>query len=174
MTMKIEYDANEYETIELQEMNDNLAFKLVKFNTGIYGIISYNPSSKKEESVILLSPEQDKLSNTLASLGWDGGLGCKSFMVFARDAKKYLENAPSELVVYLGSDAADEYREIITKDQEKTLYEKVAICLEIMEMKFEDSFHYKYGDSILTVFMCVTIIMFIIAIVNSLHLYGVI
>lgn len=64
MTMKIEYDANEYETIELQEMNDNLAFKLVKFNTGIYGIISYNPSSKKEESVILLSPEQDKLSNT--------------------------------------------------------------------------------------------------------------
>ena len=173
MTMKIEYVPDEYETIESQEMNDNLAFKLVKFNTEIYGIISYNPTSKEEE-VILLSPKKDKLSNTLASLGWDGGLGCRSFMVFARDAKKYLENAPSELVVYLGTEAPDEYREVITKDQEKTLYEKVAICLEIMEMKFEDSFHYKYGDSILTVFMCVTVIMFIIAIVNSLHLCGVI
>lgn len=172
MTMKIEYDANEYETLESQEMNDNLAFKLVKFNTGIYGIISYNPSSKKEESVILLSPEQDKLSNTLASLGWDGGLGCKSFMVFARDAKKYLENAPSELVVYLGSDAADEYREIITKDQEKTLYEKVAICLEIMEMKIEESSHSR--DILFTISICVLIIGILIVIVNTLHQYGVI
>ncbi|MBQ6444495.1 MAG: hypothetical protein IJJ11_07465 [Methanosphaera sp.] len=173
MTMKIEYVPDEYETIESQEMNDNLAFKLVKFNTEIYGIISYNPTSKEEE-VILLSPKKDKLSNTLASLGWDGGLGCRSFMVFARDAKKYLENAPSELVVYLGTEAPDEYREVITKDQEKTLYEKVAICLEIMEMKFEDSFHYKYGDIIVTVFMCITILMVLIAIANTLHLYGVI
>lgn len=171
MTMKIEYDADEYETIESQEINDNLAFKLVKFNTDIYGIISYNPLSKEEE-VILLSPEEDKLSNTLSSLGWDGGLGCKSFMVFARDAKKYLENAPSELVVYLGSDAADEYREVITKDQEKTLFEKVQICLEIMEMKFEDSIHYKYGGHILTGLVCFNIIVAGILILNSFKILG--
>ena len=169
MTM-IEYDAADYEVIDTEVINDKLEFKLVKFSSGFYGILNYSPVSNKG-NVILVSPEKDE-DNEFYSIF--GGLGCRSFLVFARDAKKYLDDAPRELVVRLGKDAPDEYREVITKGQEKTLFEKVEICHEIMQMKLEDSFHYKYGDIISTVFMCVTIIMFIIAIVNSLHFYGVI
>ena len=169
--LKIEYQGNEYSVIETQEMDDELHFKLVKFNTGYYGIISHNPITKNEK-VILLSPEKEVDTEKQEYLF--NGLGCKSFIVFARDAKKHLENAPIELVVQLGHDAPKEYREVITRDQAETLYQKIEICHEIMSMKLEDSFYCKYGDSLLTAFMCVTIIMFLIAIVNTLHLYGVI
>ena len=165
--MEIEYSPEDYKVIKTEEMDKELHFKLVKFNTGYYGVMSYNPITD-EEAVILLSPEKN-LDEYLF-----GGLGCKSFMVFAHDAKQYMENAPIELVVQLGHDAPEEYREVITRDQAKTLHGKVEICHEIMQMKIEDSFHYRYGDTILTIFMCVTIILFIFAIVNSLHLYGVI
>lgn len=168
--MEIEYSSEDYDVIETEEMDNELLFKLVKFNTGYYGVISHNPTNQNEE-VILISPEKDKEDNFLSIFG---GLGCKSFMVFARDAKRYMENAPIELVVKLGQETAEEYREIITRDQAETLYQKVEICHEIMQMKLENSFHYKHRDYILTAFMCVTIIMFLIAIVNSLHLYGVI
>lgn len=164
----IEYSSNDYEVIETQEMDEKLHFKLVKFSTGYYGIISYNPTTQ-EEQIILLSPEQDIGNKNISIFG---GLGCKSFLRFAKDAKKYFENAPIELVVQLGNGAAEEYREVITRNQAETLYQKVEICYEIMSMKVEDSFHHR--DYLLTGFMCVTIIMFLIAIVNTLHLYGVI
>lgn len=169
MTM-IEYDAADYEVIETEVINGELEFKLVKFSSGFYGILNYSPSSNKGK-VILVSPEKDE-GNEFYSIF--GGLGCRSFIAFARDAKKYLDNAPRELVVQLGQDAPDEYREVITKDQEKALFEKVEICHEIMQMKLEDSFHYKYGNIIGTVLLCFTIIMFVIVIVNTLRMYGVI
>ena len=116
--IEVEYSSENYKVIQTEEMDEELHFKLVKFPTGYYGVISYNPTTNKEE-VILLSPEKDKGDDTCSIFG---GLGCKSFMVFARDAKKHLENAPIELVVQLGHEAPDEYRETITRDQEKTLY----------------------------------------------------
>lgn len=164
----IEYSENEYTVIETEEIDDELVFKLAKFTTGYYGIICHNPKTGNE-SVSLLSPDKDESQGMFSIFG---GLGCKSFMVFARDAKKYMEKSPIELVVQIGHEAPEEYREVITRDQAKTLYEKVEICHEIMEMKFEESFNYKYGDSIFTVFMCVSILFFIIAIVNTLRLYG--
>jgi len=169
MTM-IEYDAADYKILETQEMDKELGFKLVKFNTGFYGVITFNPSTM-EEVVTLLSPEKDDDSYEVNIFG---GLGCKSFLVFARDAQKYLEGAPRELVVQLGEDAPEEYREVITKDQEKTLYEKVEICQEILQMKIEDSFHYKYGDYVLTGLICINVLLFILVAVNSLKGLGVI
>lgn len=166
----IEYSSEDYKVIETEEMNDELHFKLVQFNTGYYGIISHNPTNNKEK-VILLSPEKDKRDNLALIFG---GLGCKSFMVFANDAKRYLEKAPIELVVKLGKDAPTEYREAITRDQAKTLYQKVEICHEIMSMKIEDSFHYNYRDLILFVLLGIIISSFIVAIVNTLHALGVI
>ena len=165
MTM-IEYDKQEYETLESQEMSEELAFKLVQFTTGFYGIISYNPTSPEKETVILVSPEDKETPSIFRSLG------CESFMVFARDAKKYLENVPTELVVYLGTDAAEEYREVITRDQEKTLFEKVQICLEIMEMRVENSFHYGYGDHILTIMLCLNVFVIVFVIINALQTLG--
>ena len=164
----IEFSPKDYTLIETQKMDDELHFKLVKFNTGYYGIITHNPTTNKEK-VTLLSPDQDKNNDPF---GIYGGLGCRTFITFAKDTKKYMENAPIDLVVQLGHDAPEEYRETITKDQAKTLYEKVEICYEIMEMKIEESIHSR--DILSTIFMCVVIIIFMIAIVNSLHQYGVI
>ncbi|WP_296882232.1 hypothetical protein [uncultured Methanobrevibacter sp.] len=167
MTM-IEYDAADYEILETEVMGDELGFKLVKFSSGFYGVVSYNPLTN-DEKVTLVSPEKDINKDFCFIFG---GLGCKSFIVFARDAKKYLDNAPRELVVQLGQDAPDEYREVITKDQEKTLFEKVEICHEIMVMKLDESYHLK--DILSTILMCAVIIVLFIAMVNSLHLWGVI
>ena len=168
----IEFSENDYTVIKTQEMDDELHFKFVQFNTGYYGIITENPKEKQEE-VILLSPEKGETTqiedNIIASTG---GLGCISYMVFANDAKRYMKNAPLELVVQLGNDAPEEYREVITKDQAKTLYEKVEICHEIMEMKIEESSHSR--DILFTISICVLIIGILIVIVNSLHQYGVI
>ena len=132
-----------------------------------------NKLTQQEEEVILLSPEKGEttqINDNIAAL--TGGLGCISYMVFANDAKRYMENAPLELVVQLGNDAPEEYRETITRDQAKTLYEKVEICHEIMEMKIEESSHSR--DILSTICMCVVILMVLIAIVNTLHQYGVI
>lgn len=166
--MEIEYSPEDYKVIKTEEMDKELVFKLVEFTTGYYGVISYNPTTDNEQ-VILLSPEKDVAGNHEYLFG---GLGCKSFMVFAHDAKQYMENAPIELVVQLGHDAADEYRELITKDQAHTLYEKMEICHELLSMKIEDSFHYKYGDPILTGLLCFNIIIAIILILNSFHILG--
>ena len=168
MTM-IEYDEKNYRVLETQEIDEGLHYKLVKFDTGFYGIISYNPVSKKER-VTLVSTDKDRLLNN--KISWVGGLGCRAFMIFARDVKKYLENSPVELIVQLGHEAPEEYREIITNTQGKRLYEKVEICQEIMQMKQENSFNYKYGDTILTIFMCCFVLFFIIALLNTLRLYG--
>ena len=168
----IEFNPEDYTVIKTQEMDDELQFKFVQFQTGYYGVISENPKEKQEE-VILLSPEKGKttqIHDNIAAL--TGGLGCISYMVFANDAKKYMENAPLELVVQLGHDAPEEYREVITRDQAKTLYEKVEICHEIMEMKIEESSHSR--DILFTISICVLIIGTLIVIVNSLHQYGVI
>lgn len=168
----IEFSENDYTVIKTQEMDPELQFKFVQFQTGYYGVISENPKQQEEE-VILLSPEKGEttqIHNNIAAL--TGGLGCISYMVFANDAKKYMENAPLELVVQLGHDAPEEYREVITKDQAKTLYEKVEICHEIMEMKIEESSHSR--DILFTISICVLIIGILIVIVNSLHQYGVI
>ena len=51
----IEFSKNDYTVIKTQEMDDELHFKFVQFNTGYYGIITENPKEKQEE-VILLSP----------------------------------------------------------------------------------------------------------------------
>jgi len=168
--MEIEYSPEDYKVIKTEEMDKELVFKLVEFTTGYYGVISYNPTTDNEQ-VILLSPEKDVAGNHEYLFG---GLGCKSFMVFAHDAKQYMENAPIELVVQLGHDAADEYRELITKDQAHTLYEKMEICHEILSMKIEDSFTHKYEDHIMIFFMCLFSLFFIIAIVSTLHSHGVI
>ena len=152
----IEFNPEDYTVIKTQEMDDELQFKFVQFQTGYYGVISENPKEKQEE-VILLSPEKGEttqINNNIAAL--TGGLGCISYMVFANDAKRYMENAPLELVVQLGNDAPEEYREVITKDQAKTLYEKVEICHEIMEMKIEESSHSR--DILFTISICVLII----------------
>lgn len=170
MMKNIEFSPEDYKVFETLQMDDELIFKLVEFNTGYYGIISNNPTTNKEE-VILVSPEKDIAGNHEYIFG---GLGCKSFIVFARDAKNYLENSPIELVVKLGQDAPEEYRETITRDQSKTLYEKVEICQEIMQMKIENSFHYKYGDYVLTGLTCLNVLLFIIVAVNSLKVLGVI
>ena len=167
MTM-IEYDETDYKILETQEMDKELGFKLVKFNTGFYGVITYNPTTM-DEVVTLVSPEKDE-DNEFHRIF--GGLGCKSFIVFARDAKNYLENSPIELVVKLGQDAPEEYRETITRDQSKTLYEKVEICHEIMQMKLENSFHYKYGDYVLTGLTCLNVLLFVLVAVNSLNVLG--
>ena len=168
----IEFSPEDYIVIKTQEMDDELHFKFVQFNTGYYGIISENPK-QQEEKVILLSPENGKttqIGDNIIAL--NKGLGCISYMGFANDAKRYMENAPIELVVQLGHDAPEEYREVITKDQAKTLCEKVEICYEIMGIKFDESSHSR--DILSTIFMCVVILCFLIAIVNSLHQYGVI
>ena len=168
----IEFNPEDYTVIKTQEMDDELQFKFVQFQTGYYGVISENPKQQEEE-VILLSPEKGEttqINDNTAAL--TGGLGCISYMVFANDAKKYMENAPLELVVQLGHDAPEEYREVITEDQAKTLYEKVEICHEIMEMKIEESSHSR--DILFTISICVLIIGILIVIVNSLHQYGVI
>lgn len=168
----IEFNPEDYTVIKTQEMDDELQFKFVQFQTGYYGVISENPKQQEEE-VILLSPEKGEttqINDNIAAL--TGGLGCISYMVFANDAKRYMENAPLELVVQLGNDAPEEYRETITRDQAKTLYEKVEICYEIMEMKIEESSHSR--DILSTIFMCGVILMFLIAIVNTLDQYGVI
>ena len=164
----IEFNPEDYTLIKTQEMDDELHFKFVQFNTGYYGIISHNPTTNKER-VTLLSPDKDTNNETISIFG---GLGCRTFITFAEETKKYMENAPIDLVVQLGHDAPEEYRETITRDQAKTLYEKVEICHEIMEMKIEESFHSR--DILSTIFMCVVILMFIIVIANSLHEYGVI
>ena len=168
--MQIEYDPTEYETLETQNMGPELSFKLVKFNTGYYGVISHNPVSNKEK-IILVSPEQDINDEWALILG---GLGCRSFLVFARDAKNYMENSPRELLVMLGREAPTEYREIITADDERTLREKVELCIERMEMKHEDSFFYRHANKILTILWCITVIALIVAIVNILQVGGVI
>lgn len=168
----IEFSENDYTVIKTQEMDDELHFKFVQFNTGYYGVISENPK-QQEEAVILLSPEKGEttqIGDNISAL--TGGLGCISYMVFANDAKRYLENAPLELVVQLGNDTAEEFREVITKDQAKTLYEKVEICHEIMEIKLNESSHSR--DILFTISICVLIIGILIVIVNSLHQYGVI
>lgn len=165
--MLIEYDPTEYTTLETQQMSPELTFKLVQFNTGYYGIISTNPTTQ-EEQVTLLSPENDTGCELF------DGLGCQSFLVFARDAKKYLENSPRELLVVLGHEAPTEYREIITADDERTLREKVELCIERMEMKHDDSFFTKYGDTVLTVLWCITVASLLYAIVNLLRLGGLI
>ena len=41
-------------------------------------------------------------------------------------------------------------------------------------MKIEDSFHYKYGDYVLTGLTCLNVLLFIIVAVNSLKVLGVI
>lgn len=163
--MQIDYDPTEYKTIETQQMEPELTFKLVQFNTGYYGIISTNPNTQ-EEQVVLLSPQKD------TGIEMFDGLGCKSFLVFARDAKRYLENSPRELLVMLGHEAPTEYREIITADDERTLREKVGLVIERMEMKHNDSFFTKYGDRIITVLWCITVVSLIVAIVNILHIGG--
>ena len=165
--MQIEYNPTEYETLETQNMDPELSFKLVKFDTGYYGIISHNPTNDLEE-VVLVSPDKDNDFDLF------DGLGCRSFIVFARDAKKYMENAPRELLVVLGQEAPSEFREIITADDERTLREKVGLCIERMEMKHNDSFFTKYGDTILTVLWCITVCSLIYAIVCLLRLGGLI
>jgi hypothetical protein len=160
----IEYSEKDYDIIETVEMDKELEFRFVQFTTGNYGVINYNPVTKLEE-VILLSPEND---DELFK-----GLGCKSFLIFAKNTKKHIENSPIELVVKLGHDAPEEYRETITRDQAKTLYERVGICYEIMGMKVENSFVYKYGDDILTVLLCLTVLMIIIAIMHAIKIGGI-
>ena len=168
----IEFNPEDYTVIKTQEMDDELQFKFVQFQTGYYGVISENPKQQEEE-VILLSPEKGEttqINDNIVAL--TRGLGCISYMVFANDAKRYMENAPLELVVQLGHDAPEEFREVITKDQAKTLYEKVEICHEIMEIKLNESSHSR--DILFTISICVLIIGILIVIVNSLHQYGVI
>jgi len=165
----IEYHENEYELIKTEQIDTELEFKLVKFHTGHYGIIAHNPTTDKER-VSLLSPEKEPDGEVSTF----HGIGCKSFIIFARDAKKYMENSPMELVVQLGQDAPTEYREAITRDQAKTLYERLEICYEILTMRIEDSFHYKYGNQILTVLICINIILGLVAITSTLHSTGVI
>ena len=165
--MQIEYNPTEYKTLETQNMDPELSFKLVKFDTGYYGIISHNPTNDLEE-VVLVSPDKDNNFDLF------DGLGCRSFIVFARDAKKYMENAPRELLVILGDETPEEFREIITKDDERTLKEKVELCIERMEMKHENSFFNRYADIFATIFLCVTAMLIIICILNILHIVGLI
>lgn len=167
----IEYSENEYTIIQTLELDDELLLKLVQFNTGHYGIITQNRKTNNE-IVTLISPEKGTTKNKNEVTILTGGLGCLSYMQFARDAKHYHENTPIELVVKLGENTSEEYREIITQDQAKTLYERAEICYEILSMKLEDSFHYKYGDKIMTIFMCLFILFFVIAIVNTIRLHG--
>lgn len=167
--IEINFSKTDYEVLETQEMGNKLHLKFVQFNTGYYGVIAENPEKKMEE-VILVSPEKGETNFDEHFI--TGGSGCKSYMVFARDAKNYMEKNPIELVVKLGDN--DEYREIITREDSKTLYEKVNICLEIMEMKYENSFIYKYGDLIQTVLLCIIILSFIFCFLNSLRVLGVI
>lgn len=169
---KIEYDEKDYEVIQTQQMDDELLLKFVQFNTGYYGVITKN-LQENDEIVTLISPEKGettKENNNITIL--TGGLGCVSYMLFAKNSKNYMENNPIELVIRLGQDAGEEYRELITRDQAHTLYEKAEICYELMEMKIEESSHSR--DILSTIFMCVVILMFLIAIVNTLHQYGVI
>ena len=163
--MQIEYNPTEYKTLETQNMDPELSFKLVKFDTGYYGIISHNPTNDLEE-VVLVSPDKDNDFDLF------DGLGCRSFLIFARDAKKYMENSPRELLVVLGQEAPREFREIITADDERTLREKVGLCIERMEMKHDDSFFVKYGDRIITVLWCITVISLIVSILDILHTGG--
>lgn len=170
MTMnQIQYNPEDYELLKTQEMDNELVFKLVKFSTGHYGILTYNPIIDAEK-VILLSSDKDEFigDSKLPGLIF-GGAACHSFLVFAEQAKKYAEEAPMELVVNLGTDAAEEYREVITREQAKTLYEKVEIYYEIMNMKMEDSFIYPHGDTIQVVLICFTVVMVGVAIMNTLH-----
>ena len=165
--MKIEYDPTDYEVVETQNMDPELTFKMVKFTTGYYGIISHNPTNDLEE-VVLVSPDKGNDFDLF------DGLGCRSFIVFARDAKKYMENAPRELLVILGNETPEKFREIITKDDEHTLKEKVELCIERMEMKHENSFFNRYADMFNTIFLCINGMLLIIIIVNILHIGGLI
>ena len=85
-----------------------------------------------------------------------------------------METAPRELLVVLGQEAPSEFREIITADDERTLREKVELCIERMEMKHENSFFNRYADIFATIFLCVTAMLIIICILNILHIVGLI
>lgn len=175
MTMnQIQYNPNDYEVLKTQEMDEELVFKLVRFSTGYYGVLSYNPLLDAENVLLISHDKDDAESNNDEELALFKGLACQSFLIFAKDAKKYLEKAPLELVIRLGENADEEYREVITREQGETLYEKAGICYEIMNMKMEDSFHYKYGDYVLTGLICLNVLLFILVAVNSLKSLGVI
>ena len=85
----IEYSSNDYEVIETQKMDDRLEFKLIKFHTGYYGVMSHDPLTDKEE-IILISPKKDK-KDDFASIF--GGWGCRSYLLFARDANNYYKHS---------------------------------------------------------------------------------
>lgn len=175
MTMnQIQYNPNDYELIQTQEMDEELVFKLVRFSTGYYGVLSYNPLLDAENVLLISHDKDDAESNNDEELALFKGLACQSFLIFAKDAKKYLEKAPLELVIRLGENADEEYREVITREQGETLYEKAGICYEIMNIKMEDSFMFKHGDTIQVVFICFTVVMCGVAIINTLHVMGVI
>ena len=72
-----------------------------------------------------------------------------------------------ELVVAVDPKNQEIYRETITGDQAKTLLEKVEIARELVELKRENSWQFKYENYILTILILICISCFVIAI-----LYG--
>lgn len=162
----ITYNPSTQEIVEELKLEDDYGFQLVKFNNNLFGINYINPVKGIAETVMI---------STDAGIN----IGPISFLRFAEEAYKLegidfdeIENV--ELAIFVDPENREVYRETITKNEAKTLLEKLEIARELAEIKRENSFQYRYGDIIMLILIGITLFCFILAILNTFHLWGMI
>lgn len=162
----ITYNPSTGKIIEELKLQDDYGFQVVKFKNNIYGINYINPTKGIQETVMV---------STDAGIN----IGPISFLRFAKEAYKLeaidiseIENV--ELAIYVDPENKEIYRETITQNEAKTLIEKLEISRELAEIRRENSWQYKYGDNIMLILIAISVFCVILAILNTLHTYGVI
>lgn len=162
----ITYNPSTGKIIEELKLQDDYGFQVVKFKNNIYGINYINPTKGIQETVMV---------STDAGIN----IGPISFLRFAEEAYKLeaidiseIENV--ELAIYVDPENKEIYRETITQNEAKTLMEKLEISRELAEIQRENSWQYKYGDNIMLILIAISVFCVILAILNTLHTYGVI
>ena len=165
-TKTITYNPHTGEIVEELKLEDDYGFQLVKFKNNIFGINYINPVKGIQETVMI---------STDAGIN----IGPISFLRFAEEAYKLegidfdeIENV--ELAIYVDPENQEIYRDTITKNEAKTLLEKLEIARELAEIKRENSLQYRYGDLIMLILIGISLLCVILAILNTLHTYGVI
>ena len=161
-TKTITYKPETQEILKTLKLEDDYGFQLVKFQNNIFGVNYINPVKGIQETVMVST---DKGIN----------IGPVSFIRFAEEAYNSLdfdEIEKVELAIYVDPENREIYREVIKGEEAKTLMEKLEIARELVELKHENSLTYKYEDFIILIMMGVTLVCIILAILNSLHLYG--
>ena len=165
-TKTITYNPHTGEIVEELKLEDDYGFQLVKFKNNIFGINYINPVKGIQETVMI---------STDAGIN----IGPISFLRFAEEAYKLegidfdeIENV--ELAIYVDPENQEIYRDTITKNEAKTLLEKLEIARELAEIKRENSFQYRSGDLIMLILIGISVLCVIFVILNTLHVYGVI